>query len=1462
MTILWRARLKRALSPFSLPLFSFIYRILPTCLLLLVSTNALAAARFISLSVGTQTGSATYSTAGSVSYTVTGTATENGNGSCGPLSISGLPAGVTGSFSPTALSRKDAGLATSTLMLQTTAATLAVLGDSFTVSCVTSFGNATLTAIDGSLTVIRASQTITYTSTAPGSATVGGATYTPTATGGASGNSVTITVNASASSVCLISAGVVSFKGTGNCVLDANQAGDANYNAAPQKQQSFVVGKGSQTITYSWTGPGSATVGGATYAPTATGGASGNPVTITVDASASSVCSISAGVVSFMGAGSCVLDANQAGDANYNAAPQVQQSVPVNNPVPTTTSISPASKNIGDVGFSMTVNGANFVPNSVVQLAGSNRTTTYVSATQLTVAIVTADMTTAGTFNITVVNPAPGGGTSNAQTFTTTLLTVVSINCAVLCGPSNPTSAATVSWTVTFSTSVSGVSASAFSLAASGLSGAYIAAVTSSGATWTVTANSGIGAGTLGLNQTGPGSVVPTLSGTFTGQVYTISATPALAEYRMDQASWNGTAGEVVDSSGSGLNAVAVNSAGTTGGSNSEAITGSPGTCRYGVFDNGGTITKGYVLTPLPDLTTDFTVSAWIRTTDNTVGAQRILIDDQGSAPALGYGFSLAEGGTGKLRFYSRGIAPVILDSTYAIANNNWYFVAAVADVTNKKRTIYVFSASGTLLSSTTEAAWTGTWGTDGGPVSIGAETNASGELPAAHHFKGNIDEVRVYGKVLNQAALAAIATQTHPCSVFGPDHYELSLPTSSIACLPTTLRVTACADTGSPCTNRFAAASGTTATLAATAGSALGATTVTFGATGIASTTLSYPAAADGTAAAVTLSGEQIAATSPRQCCPNGTSCGAANSCSTTFNTAGFIFSNAIGGGAMPIPTQVAGTSSASYFLRAVKTLDDSSHTCGAALVGAKAVNFGYECNDPTSCSGSNLMSLNGGTATTIARNNDGGHANTTPVNMSFDAAGNAGFTLNYSDVGQAKLWVNTTVNSAVLTGSSNAFVVKPGGFVLSNFVRTSDGGVNPAAAGAAGGKFVKAGEGFSATVTATTSGGVATPNFGKEISPEGVTLTANLVLPSGGHTGVLSNSAVAGGIFNAGAATVSNLSWDEVGIMTLTPSVLSASYLGMGDVTGTTTGNIGRFYPDHFAISAATLTAACSASTPSTPFSYFGQDGFTTAFTLAAQNVANATTQNYTAAFAKLDLSGYANYGFSAMTLPTGAGLGGSATAPSGTWTNGVATVSAKHQIGRPTALTGETLITVSAAPTDGEVPAAATATAVGSATKLRYGRLKLQNIYGSEKLALAVPLQAQYWSGGFFINNADDSCTALSAPAPQTLAGAALPNGLPKLYFYPVVSGKNELLSTDAVPTLSSPLISGKSSLRFGAPLKRGWLDVILDVPNYLAYDWGNCSGQTGTTGLRDDLPCARATFGVFGAKSPVIYRRENY
>ena len=94
------------------------------------------------------------------------------------------------------------------------------------------------------------------------------------------------------------------------------------------------------------------------------------------------------------------------------------QILTVNNVVASISTLGTSSKNVGDAGFSETVNGSGFVYNSVVKFNGSSRTTTFVSSSQLTAQLLDTDLDTAGTFDVTVFNPTPGGGTSNAKQIT------------------------------------------------------------------------------------------------------------------------------------------------------------------------------------------------------------------------------------------------------------------------------------------------------------------------------------------------------------------------------------------------------------------------------------------------------------------------------------------------------------------------------------------------------------------------------------------------------------------------------------------------------------------------------------------------------------------------------------------------------------------------------------------------------------------------------------------------------------------------------------------------------------------------------------------------------------------------------------------------------------------------------------------------------------------------------------
>jgi hypothetical protein len=178
--------------------------------------------------------------------------------------------------------------------------------------------------------VPKQEQTIEFTSTAPGAAKFGGS-YIVTATA-TSGLAVTLTIDATSSGVCSLggsaSGSTVSFTGVGTCTINANQAGNGSYDPAPQVQQSFAIDKATQVISFDSNAPSGARLGDAAYTVLASS-TSALAVVLTIDASASGVCELdgdaSGSHVSFIGTGTCTIDANQPGNDNYEAATQQQQ---------------------------------------------------------------------------------------------------------------------------------------------------------------------------------------------------------------------------------------------------------------------------------------------------------------------------------------------------------------------------------------------------------------------------------------------------------------------------------------------------------------------------------------------------------------------------------------------------------------------------------------------------------------------------------------------------------------------------------------------------------------------------------------------------------------------------------------------------------------------------------------------------------------------------------------------------------------------------------------------------------------------------------------------------------------------------------------------------------------------------------------------------------------------------------
>lgn len=193
------------------------------------------------------------------------------------------------------------------------------------------------------LLAVQGPQTITFAGTTEPQ-TAFGATYTPQATS-TFGLPVSFTIAPESSAVCSISSGIVSFLAGGTCAVLADQPGDAITMAAPQvRRELAVIGSTAQQITFTSTPPADL-VFGDTYAPTATGGGSGNPVVF-----ASPDCDMSGGALQVRTGRTCVIEANQAGGNGYAPAAAVRQTVVIPPTASRTvfTSTPPASPRVGD----------------------------------------------------------------------------------------------------------------------------------------------------------------------------------------------------------------------------------------------------------------------------------------------------------------------------------------------------------------------------------------------------------------------------------------------------------------------------------------------------------------------------------------------------------------------------------------------------------------------------------------------------------------------------------------------------------------------------------------------------------------------------------------------------------------------------------------------------------------------------------------------------------------------------------------------------------------------------------------------------------------------------------------------------------------------------------------------------------------------------------------------------------
>jgi hypothetical protein len=245
--------------------------------------------------------------------------------------------------------------------------TLTVTGVGTILVAANQAGNSTYAAaptVSQSVVVNAASQTITFTApTSPVNYGVAPITLSATAS---SGLAVTFSVTSGPGT---ISGNTLTVTGVGTIVVAADQAGNADYTAAPTVSQSIVVNTGSQTITFAApTSPVSYGVAPITLTATAS---SGLAVTFSVTSGPGT---ISGNTLTVTGVGTIVVAANQAGNTDYSAAPTVSQSIVVNAESQTitfTAPTSPVSYGVAPITLSATASSGLAVTFSVTSGPGT-----------------------------------------------------------------------------------------------------------------------------------------------------------------------------------------------------------------------------------------------------------------------------------------------------------------------------------------------------------------------------------------------------------------------------------------------------------------------------------------------------------------------------------------------------------------------------------------------------------------------------------------------------------------------------------------------------------------------------------------------------------------------------------------------------------------------------------------------------------------------------------------------------------------------------------------------------------------------------------------------------------------------------------------------------------------------------------------------------------------------------------
>jgi Secretion system C-terminal sorting domain len=245
------------------------------------------------------------------------------------------------------------------------------------------------TSVVQPLTINKANQTTTFS--ALPAKTFGDAAFALSAT---SSSSLPVSFSSSDATVASITGNTITILKAGTVNITASQAGDASFNAATNVVQPLTINKANQTITFN--ALVSKTFGDAAFALSAT---SSSSLPVSFSSSDATIASITGNTVTILKAGTVNITASQIGDASFNAAADVVQSLTISkaNQVITFTAI--ADKLLSDAAFTIAATSTSVLAvvlttNAKVSIAGNQ--VTIVSAGK---ASITASQSGNGNYN-------------------------------------------------------------------------------------------------------------------------------------------------------------------------------------------------------------------------------------------------------------------------------------------------------------------------------------------------------------------------------------------------------------------------------------------------------------------------------------------------------------------------------------------------------------------------------------------------------------------------------------------------------------------------------------------------------------------------------------------------------------------------------------------------------------------------------------------------------------------------------------------------------------------------------------------------------------------------------------------------------------------------------------------------------------------------------------------------------